>query len=135
MQLRVELLAGDPDTAPAALEKATATIRANLDRQVKKGTLAPGMLAASAFNGALMDSTYNVFFKLKYSRLYDAMLATPLTTGDIVRPPCVVNAANSSPPKTSILPRARKSTRKSLPRMVQAAISVAVCPLRTLYWR
>ncbi|HET6579394.1 MAG TPA: 3-hydroxybutyryl-CoA dehydrogenase [Gemmatimonadales bacterium] len=29
------------DTAPAALEKATATIRANLDRQVKKGTLAP----------------------------------------------------------------------------------------------
>ncbi len=29
------------DTAPAALEKATATIRANLDRQVKKGTLPP----------------------------------------------------------------------------------------------
>jgi 3-hydroxybutyryl-CoA dehydrogenase len=28
------------DTVPAALEKATATIRANLDRQVKKGTLA-----------------------------------------------------------------------------------------------
>ena len=27
------------DTAPAALEKATATIRVNLDRQVKKGTL------------------------------------------------------------------------------------------------
>jgi len=29
------------DTVPAALEKATATIRTNLDRQVKKGTLAP----------------------------------------------------------------------------------------------
>jgi 3-hydroxybutyryl-CoA dehydrogenase len=29
------------DTAPNALEKATATIRANLERQVKKGTLAP----------------------------------------------------------------------------------------------
>ena len=29
------------DSAPAALEKATATIRGNLDRQVKKGTLAP----------------------------------------------------------------------------------------------
>jgi lipooligosaccharide transport system permease protein len=27
--------------------------------------VAPGMLAASAFNGALLDSTYNVFFKLK----------------------------------------------------------------------
>jgi 3-hydroxybutyryl-CoA dehydrogenase len=29
------------DTAPGALEKATATIRTNLDRQVKKGTLPP----------------------------------------------------------------------------------------------
>ena len=29
------------DTVPAALEKATATIRTNLDRQVKKGALAP----------------------------------------------------------------------------------------------
>ena len=38
------------------------------------------MLAASAFNGALLDSTFNVFFKLKYDKLYDQMLATPLTT-------------------------------------------------------
>ena len=45
--------------------------------------VAPGMLAASAFNGALLDSTYNVFFKLKYDKLYDQMLATPLTTRDI----------------------------------------------------
>ncbi len=29
------------DTAPTALEKATATIRSNLERQVKKGTLPP----------------------------------------------------------------------------------------------
>ena len=47
--------------------------------------VAPGMLAVSAFNGALMDSTYNVFFKLKYEKLYDQMLATPLTTADIAR--------------------------------------------------
>ena len=45
--------------------------------------VAPGMLAASAFNGALIDMTYNVFFKLKYDKLYDQMLATPLTTRDI----------------------------------------------------
>jgi lipooligosaccharide transport system permease protein len=31
--------------------------------------VAPGMLAASAFNGALLDSTYNVFFQLKYDKL------------------------------------------------------------------
>ena len=47
--------------------------------------VAPGMLAASAFNGALLDSTFNVFFKLKYDKLYDQMLATPLRTGDIAR--------------------------------------------------
>jgi lipooligosaccharide transport system permease protein len=47
--------------------------------------VAPGMLAASAFNGALMDSTFSVFFKLKYDKLYDQMLATPLTTRDIAR--------------------------------------------------
>jgi 3-hydroxybutyryl-CoA dehydrogenase len=35
------------DTAPAALDKAMATIRANLDRQVKKGTLPGGGPAPS----------------------------------------------------------------------------------------
>ena len=47
--------------------------------------VAPAMLATSAFNGALLDSTYNVFFKMKYEKLYDQMLATPLSTGDIAR--------------------------------------------------
>jgi lipooligosaccharide transport system permease protein len=47
--------------------------------------VAPGMLAASAMNGALLDSTFNFFFKLKYNRLFDQMLATPLTTNDIAR--------------------------------------------------
>ncbi|TGN65469.1 ABC transporter [Nocardioides eburneiflavus] len=47
--------------------------------------VAPAMLATSAFNGALLDSTYNVFFKMKYEKLYDQMLATPLSTSDIAR--------------------------------------------------
>ena len=45
--------------------------------------IAPGLLAASAMNGAIFDATYNVFFKLKYNRLYDAVLATPLGPVDI----------------------------------------------------
>lgn len=45
--------------------------------------VAPAMLAASAMNGAIMDSTFNVFFKLKYARTYEAMLATPLEPRDI----------------------------------------------------
>ncbi|MCW2847491.1 MAG: type transporter, partial [Marmoricola sp.] len=47
--------------------------------------VAPGMLAASAMNGAVLDSTFNFFFKLKYNKLFDQMLATPLTTMDIAR--------------------------------------------------
>lgn len=45
--------------------------------------IGPGLLAASAMNGAVFDSTFNVFFKLKYGRIYDAMLATPLGPVDI----------------------------------------------------
>lgn len=47
--------------------------------------VAPGMLAASAMNGSLLDSTFNFFFKLKYNKLFDQMLATPLSTMDIAR--------------------------------------------------
>jgi lipooligosaccharide transport system permease protein len=45
--------------------------------------VAPALLASSAMNGAVYDSTTNVFFKLVYSRLYDAVLATPLGPRDI----------------------------------------------------
>ncbi len=45
--------------------------------------VAPGTLAAAAMNGALIDATYNVFEKLKYSKTYDAMLATPMSPSDI----------------------------------------------------
>lgn len=47
--------------------------------------VAPGMLAASAMNGALLDATFNFFFKLKYNKLFDQMLATPLSTLDVAR--------------------------------------------------
>jgi lipooligosaccharide transport system permease protein len=40
--------------------------------------VAPAMLAASAMNGALAESTMNLFGKMKYMRLYDAVLATPV---------------------------------------------------------
>ena len=45
--------------------------------------VAPALLAASAMNGSVMDSTFNVFFKLKYARLYDSVLATPMGPRDI----------------------------------------------------
>jgi lipooligosaccharide transport system permease protein len=45
--------------------------------------VAPAMLASSAMNGAVTDSTFNVFFKLKYSKVYDSMLVTPVAPRDI----------------------------------------------------
>jgi lipooligosaccharide transport system permease protein len=45
--------------------------------------VAPALLAASAMNGAVYDATFNIFFKFKYAKLYDAMLATPLGPLDV----------------------------------------------------
>ena len=45
--------------------------------------VAPGLMAASAMNGAIFDSTMNVFFKIKVSKTYDAVLTTPMTAGDV----------------------------------------------------
>ncbi|MGZ4800212.1 MAG: ABC transporter permease [Acidimicrobiia bacterium] len=45
--------------------------------------VAPGLLAAAAMNGAVFDTTFNFFFKYKYAKTFDAMLATPLGPSDI----------------------------------------------------
>jgi lipooligosaccharide transport system permease protein len=45
--------------------------------------VAPAMLAASAMNGALAESTFNFYGRLKWMKLYDAMVATPLRPFEI----------------------------------------------------
>lgn len=40
--------------------------------------VAPALMASAAMNGAVYDSTMNIFYKLKVSKLYDTVLATPL---------------------------------------------------------
>jgi lipooligosaccharide transport system permease protein len=40
--------------------------------------VAPAMLAASAMNGALAETTFNFFGKIKYMKLYEGVLATPV---------------------------------------------------------
>ena len=45
--------------------------------------VAPALLASSAMNGAIYDSTFNIFWKMKHAKLYDAMLSTPLGPLDI----------------------------------------------------
>ncbi|HKT58213.1 MAG TPA: ABC transporter permease [Microbacterium sp.] len=45
--------------------------------------IAPALLAVSAMNGAIYDSTWNVFFKLRHAKLYEGMLATSLGPLDV----------------------------------------------------
>jgi lipooligosaccharide transport system permease protein len=45
--------------------------------------VAPGLLAVSSMNGAMYDSTFNIFFRLKYAKLYDAILATPMRPAQV----------------------------------------------------
>ncbi|MFC4061313.1 ABC transporter permease [Planomonospora corallina] len=40
--------------------------------------VAPAMLAVSAMSGALSETTFNFFFKMKYSKTFEAVLATPV---------------------------------------------------------
>jgi lipooligosaccharide transport system permease protein len=43
----------------------------------------PALLAASAMNGAIYETTGNVFFKLNYAKTYDGVLSTPMGVRDI----------------------------------------------------
>jgi len=45
--------------------------------------VAPALLASSAMNGAVYDGLTNVFFKLRFAKVYDAMLATPIGPTDV----------------------------------------------------
>lgn len=45
--------------------------------------LAPALLAASAMNGAVAESTMNFFAKMKFAKLYESVLNTPVTPVEI----------------------------------------------------
>ena len=45
--------------------------------------IAPALLATSAMNGAIYDSTMNVLFKMNHDRVYHGMLATSLGPMDV----------------------------------------------------
>jgi lipooligosaccharide transport system permease protein len=45
--------------------------------------IAPALLAVAAMNGAIYDSTWNVFFKMHFAKLYEGMLSTSLGPFDV----------------------------------------------------
>jgi lipooligosaccharide transport system permease protein len=45
--------------------------------------VAPALLASASMNGAIMESTFNFFFKLNYNKTFESILATPMSPGDV----------------------------------------------------
>ncbi len=45
--------------------------------------VAPALMASAAMNGAVYDSTMNIFYKLKHAKLYETVLATPLSPTEV----------------------------------------------------
>lgn len=45
--------------------------------------IAPGLMASAAMNGASFETTYNMFVKMTFARLYDAYMSTPAQVEDI----------------------------------------------------
>lgn len=46
--------------------------------------VAPALLATAAMNGAMNETTFNMFAKLKLDHTYESMLATPVSVRDII---------------------------------------------------
>lgn len=47
--------------------------------------VAPALMATLLMNGAVIDTTFGVLFRLRFARLYDSVLATPLGPADVAR--------------------------------------------------
>ncbi|MCI0679414.1 MAG: ABC transporter permease [Actinobacteria bacterium] len=45
--------------------------------------VAPALMATSAMNGAVMETTFNIFFKLRFEHIYEGILTTPMQVRDI----------------------------------------------------
>ena len=45
--------------------------------------VAPALMAASAMNGSVLETTFNIFFKLKFGNVYEGILTTPMQPRDI----------------------------------------------------
>lgn len=45
--------------------------------------VAPALMATSAMNGSVLETTFNIFFKLKFGNVYEGILTTPMNPRDI----------------------------------------------------
>jgi len=40
--------------------------------------VAPALMASAAMNGAIIETTFNFFFKVRYAKTFEAVISTPL---------------------------------------------------------
>jgi 3-hydroxybutyryl-CoA dehydrogenase len=87
------------DAAPTALEKATATIRSNLDRQVKKGTLpaeAPAQVLGRIKTGTALDAAKQAEIVVEAASENPAVKFSLFEQLDRVCAPTAILATNTS---------------------------------------
>jgi 3-hydroxybutyryl-CoA dehydrogenase len=87
------------DSAPAALEKATATIRSNLDRQVKKGALpadAPAQVLGRITTGTALDAAKQAQIVVEAASENPAVKFSLFEQLDRVCAPAAILATNTS---------------------------------------
>jgi 3-hydroxybutyryl-CoA dehydrogenase len=100
------------DSAPAALEKASATIRSNLDRQVKKGTLpadAPAQVLARVKTGTSLEAAARADLVVEAASENPAVKFSLFEQLDRHAPPGAILATNTS--SISITQIAAKTSR------------------------
>ena len=86
--------------------------------------VAPALLAASAMNGAIYETTGNVFFKLNYAKTYDGVLATPLGVRDIAVGETIFALMRGT--VYSVASAMRRKTLSRMSRSASAARSLAL---------
>ena len=74
----------DPLFYLVALGFGLGTYVATINGEDYRDFLAPGLIASAAMWAAAFECTYNVYFRMNETRLYDAILATPVEVQDVV---------------------------------------------------
>jgi lipooligosaccharide transport system permease protein len=74
----------DPLFYLVALGFGLGTYVASINGQDYRDFLAPGLIASAAMWAAAFECTYNVYFRMHETRLYDAILSTPVEVQDVV---------------------------------------------------
>src|SRR4051795_10111932 len=74
----------DPFLYLLAMGFGLGTYVAHINGVSYKDFIAPGLIASAAMWAASFECTYNVYFRMNETRLYDVVLSTPIEVPDVV---------------------------------------------------